>query len=97
MTAQFPPDTQWDERKADNEWRQHRLDSRAVGSVTNSVSQAEYDKLRELRNECLNEVPIKLNQIAERLRLAVGPMHNELANELQQYGLKLKRLAEEAR
>lgn len=57
-------------------------------------------RLRELRNECFNEAPIKLNQLAERVRSATlsgYQIHNDLANELQQYGLRLRRMAEEAR
>lgn len=55
--------------------------------------------LRELRNEVLVEVPIKMSQFAERVRLASsqpGELHS-VCNEMIVYGLRLKRLAEEAR
>lgn len=93
MTAQLPPDTPWDETKADKEWAEHRKDK------TVFASSDELARLRELRNECLNEVPIKMNQLAEELRshIAMPAEAHDLANDLQQYGLRLKRLAEEAR
>lgn len=82
MTREFRPN--WDDEKPEVE-----------KPVNTKSMDEEYAKLRELRNECLVEAPIKLNQLAEGVR--AGRPFNDLANELQAYGLRLKRLAEEAR
>lgn len=95
MTAQLPPDTPWDETKADKEWADHR---KAVADKTVFASEDELARLRELRMLLLN-APIRFNQFAERVR-AVNPDNTAmylLASDIQQYGLQLKRLAEEAR
>lgn len=104
MTQQFRPsdDPKWDDKAADKEWAEHRKSMHNLNSMRESdlvpVRRSEYDKLRELRNECLNEVPIKMNQMAENVRHVLTlPESHEMADALTVYGLKLKTMAEEAR
>lgn len=78
MTQQFRPN-----------WEESETEPEKVDPVM-----LELARLRELRNECLNEVPIKLNVIAEATR---RDGRGDFADELISLGLRIKRMAEEAR
>lgn len=74
----------------------NRLPRGLVEKGMEFVNSEEYAKLRELRNECLVEAPLKLSQFANQLRAIYGH-RSALAEDIEAYGLELKRMAEEAR